>query len=93
MIKPTGLLSKWLLLLALVGYATPPPPPKNVDRPPSIAFSNTGDTAMEIAIAEETSNHPGQSDFLLLEKQFQRLSCPGGNCRFAERSIDVPYYL
>jgi hypothetical protein len=48
---------------------------------------------MEIAIAEETSNHPGQSDFLLLEKQLGRLCCPGGTCRFAERSIDVQYYL
>jgi hypothetical protein len=64
MIKPTGFLSIWLLLLALVGCAALP---ENVDRPPSKAFTDTGDTAIGSAIAKETSDHPGRSGFLLLE--------------------------
>jgi hypothetical protein len=79
MIKPTGFLSIWLLLLALVGCATLP---ENVDRQPSEAFTDTGDTTIGSAIAEATSDHPGQSGFLLLGKRPGRLCFPGGTCPF-----------
>ena len=90
MIKPIGLLSIWLLLLALVGCATLP---ENVDRPSSKAFSDTGDTAIGSAIAKETSDHPGQSGFLLLENGLDAFVARAVLARFAERSIDVQYYL
>jgi putative cardiolipin synthase len=90
MIKPTGFLSIWLLLLALVGCATLP---ENVDRQPSEAFTDTGDTTTGSAIAEATSDHPGQSGFLLLESGLDAFVARAVLARFAERSIDVQYYL
>jgi putative cardiolipin synthase len=90
MIKPTGFLSIWLLLLALVGCATLP---ENVDRQPSEAFTDTGDTTIGSAIAEATSDHPGQSGFLLLENGLDAFVSRAVLARFAERSIDVQYYL
>jgi putative cardiolipin synthase len=90
MIKPTGFLSIWLMLLALVGCARLP---DNVDRQPSKAFNDTGNTAIGSAIAKETSDHPGQSGFLLLENGLDAFVSRAVLARFAERSIDVQYYL
>lgn len=90
MIKPIGFMSIWLLLLTLVGCATLP---KNVDRPPSEAFTDTGDTIIGSAIAEETSDHPNQSGFLLLESGLDAFVARAVLVRFAERSLDVQYYL
>lgn len=90
MIRPIGFLSIWLLLLALLGCATLP---ENVDRPLSKAFTDTGDTAIGSVIAKETSDHPGQSGFLLLENGLDAFVARGVLARFAERSIDVQYYL
>ncbi len=90
MIKPTGFLSIWLLRLALVGCATLP---ENVDRPPSKAFTDTGNTAIGSAIAKETSDHPDQSGFLLLENGVDAFVARAVLARFAESSIDVQYYL
>jgi putative cardiolipin synthase len=90
MIKTTRFLSIWLLLLALVGCATLP---ENVDRPPSKALIDTGDTAIGSAIVRETADHPGKSGFLLLENGLDAFVGRGVLARFAERSIDVQYYL
>ena len=90
MIKLTGFLSIWLLLLVLVGCATLP---ENVDRPPSKAFTDTGDTAIGSAIAKITSDHPDQSGFLLLASGLDAFVARAVLARFAERSIDVQYYL
>ncbi|MEE4112827.1 MAG: phospholipase D-like domain-containing protein [Desulfobacteraceae bacterium] len=89
MIKPTGFLSIWLMLLALVGCATLP---ANVDRPPSKAFTDTGDTAIGSAIAKETSDRPGQSGFLLLESGLDAFVARAVLARFAERSIGNEYF-
>ena len=61
MIKPTEFPSIWFLLLALSGCATLT---ENVDRTPSKAFTDTGDTAIGSAVAKETSEHPGQADMV-----------------------------
>jgi putative cardiolipin synthase len=90
MIKPPGSLSIGLLLLALVGCATLP---ENVDRPPSKAYTDTEDTAIGSAIVRETADHPGQSGFLLLENGLDAFVARAVLARFAERSIDVQYYL
>jgi putative cardiolipin synthase len=90
MIKPPGSLSIGLLLLALVGCATLP---ENVDRPPSKAYTDTEDTAIGSAIVRETADHPGQSGFLLLENGLNAFVARAVLARFAERSIDVQYYL
>ena len=79
-----------LLLLALAGCATLP---ENVDRPSSKAFTDTGDTAIGSAIAKETSDHPDQSGFLLLENGLDAFVARAVLARFAERSLDVQYYL
>jgi len=90
MIKPTGIMSIWLLLLVLVGCATLP---ENVDRPTSKAFTNTENTSIGSAIVKETSDHPDQSGFLLLENGLDAFVARAVLARFAERSLDVQYYL
>ena len=57
------------------------------------AFTDTGDTTIGSAIAEATSNHPGQSGFLLLESGLDAFVARAVLARFAKRSIDVQYYL
>jgi putative cardiolipin synthase len=90
MIKPAGILSIWLLLVAPVGCATLP---ENIDRSTSKAFTNTENTSIGSAIFKETSDHPDQSGFLLLENGLDAFVARAVLARFAERSIDVQYYL
>ena len=88
--KPIGFWSILLFLLAVVGCATLP---ENVDRPPSQAFTDTRDTAIGRAVAEASAEHPGQSGFFLLENGRDAFVARAVLARFAERSIDVQYYL
>jgi putative cardiolipin synthase len=90
MIKATGIMAIWLLLLALVSCATLP---ENVDRPTSKAFTDTENTSIGSAIVKETSEHPGQSGFLPIENGLDAFVARAVLARFAERSIDVQYYL
>ena len=88
--KPIGFWSILFFLLAVVGCATLP---ENVDRPPSQAFTDTLDTAIGRAVAEASAEHPGQSGFFLLENGRDAFVARAVLARFAERSIDVQYYL
>ncbi|SHJ65988.1 Phosphatidylserine/phosphatidylglycerophosphate/cardiolipin synthase [Malonomonas rubra DSM 5091] len=90
MIKAIRYLPLCLMLLLLFGCATLP---ENIDRPPSKAFINTEDTAIGTAIAKQTVKHPEKSGFLLLEDGLDAFVGRAVLARFAQRSIDVQYYL
>jgi putative cardiolipin synthase len=90
MIHAARYFAQYLVLLLLFGCATLP---ENIDRPPSKAFNHTENTAIGSGIAKQAAEHPGKSGFLLLENGLDAFVGRAVLARFAERSIDVQYYL
>ncbi len=90
MIKPGKYLLLYLLLLVLSGCATLP---ENVNRTPSSAYIDTGNTTIGSVIASSVAEHSGLSGFLLLDTGLDAFVARAVLSRFAERSIDVQYYL
>ncbi|MBW1725061.1 MAG: phospholipase D family protein [Deltaproteobacteria bacterium] len=67
--------------------------PKDFDRPESYALTDTENTAFGKARAEERSAHPGESGFHLLGNGLDAFVARAVLSHYAERSIDVQYYL
>ncbi|HEX9205327.1 MAG TPA: phospholipase D family protein [Candidatus Deferrimicrobiaceae bacterium] len=67
--------------------------PENVGRKETFAYPDTGDTFLGREISREGSAHPGESGFLLLGNGLDAFVARAVLARFAERSIDVQYYL
>jgi putative cardiolipin synthase len=67
--------------------------PKDVHRPVSHAFADTGDTRIGRAIADSLSSHPGKSGFFLLANGLDAFVARAVLAQAADRSIDVQYYL
>jgi cardiolipin synthase C len=67
--------------------------PKDFDRPVSYALTDTKNTAFGQARAKERAAHPGKSGFHLLGNGLDAFVARAVLSRFAERSIDVQYYL
>ena len=67
--------------------------PKHFDKPPSYAYTDTDDTAFGRARSDERMAHPGQSGFLLLGNGLDAFVARAVLAHYAERSIDVQYYL
>jgi len=82
--------SLYLLLLVLSGCSTLP---EIANRTPSMAYIDTGNTTLGSAIASSLAEHPGLSGFLLLDNGLDAFVGRAVLSRFAERSIDVQYYL
>jgi len=78
------------ILLFISGCATLP---ENVDRPVSYALTDTEDTAWGKSRQDERAAHPGQSGFILLANGLDAFVARALMAEFAERSIDVQYYL
>ncbi len=74
----------------LVGCATLP---KDFDKPTSYAFTDTDTTAIGSSVEEKAKDHPGQSGFLLLGDGLDAFVARAVLARYAERCIDVQYYL
>ena len=92
---PAGNLLRTFLLAAagtvlLGGCATMP---ENVNRPESFAYTDTADTFFGREFAREIAEHPGKSGFHLLGNGLDAFVARAVFARFAERSIDVQYYL
>ena len=92
---PAGSCLRTFLLAAagtivLAGCATLP---ENVNRPESFAYTDTGDTFLGKKFADEVAAHPGESGFHLLGDGLDAFVARAVFARFAERSIDVQYYL
>jgi len=83
-------LSAAVLILMLAGCATLP---KDFNRPESYALINTEDTAFGRDHAEERAAHPGKSGFHLLSNGLDAFVARAVSSHYAERSIDVQYYL
>jgi putative cardiolipin synthase len=79
-----------LVLLLFSGCATLP---KDFERPVSYAFTDTGDNRLGKARLHEKEAHPGQSGFLLLANGLDAFVARALLAHYAERSIDVQYYL
>jgi putative cardiolipin synthase len=67
--------------------------PKNFDRPPSYAFTDTDNTRLGKDRRDEMRAHPGQSGFLLLGNGLDAFVARALLAHGADRSIDVQYYL
>jgi putative cardiolipin synthase len=78
------------VILMMAGCATLP---KDFDRPESYALTNTQDTAFGKELAAEKAAHPGKSGFHLLGEGLDAFVARAVLSNYAERSIDVQYYL
>jgi len=67
--------------------------PENVGRKETFAYPDTGDTALGRSISREAAAHPGESGFHLLGNGLDAFVARAVLAHFAERSIDVQYYL
>lgn len=83
-------LSAAFVMLAIACCANPP---EDFDRPKSYALSETENTALGKEFAEEAAAHPGKSGFHLLSNGLDAFVARAVSSRYAERSIDVQYYL
>jgi phosphatidylserine/phosphatidylglycerophosphate/cardiolipin synthase-like enzyme len=80
-----------ILTLALAGGCASLP--ENVERPQSYAFTDTENTAFAKMRAEESAAHPGESGFRLLGNGLDAFVARALLAHYAERSIDVQYFL
>jgi putative cardiolipin synthase len=78
------------IVLMTAGCATLP---KNFDRPKSYAFAHTENSALGRAIAVKKAANPGLSGFHLLGNGLDAFVARAVLSRFAERSIDVQYFI
>ncbi len=90
MLRPPRFLLLAVAVLTVAGCATLP---ENVDRPRSYAFTDTADTAIGRVVADEVAANPGKSGFHLLSDGLDAFVARAVLAHFAERSIDVQYYL
>ena len=77
-------------LLFTAGCATLP---QNFERHESHALTDTAGTAWGKIRQEEKAAHPGQAGFILLENGLDAFVARALLAEYAERSIDVQYYL
>jgi putative cardiolipin synthase len=83
-------LSAAVIVLMIAGCASLP---ENFDRPKSYALTDTENTAFGKARAEERSAHTEKSGFHLLGNGLDAFVARAVLAHYAERSIDVQYYL
>ena len=81
------------VLLALTFVSGCATLPENVNRTESFAYTDTGDTAIGREFADKIAEHPGKSGFFLLGHGLDAFVARAVFAHFAERSIDVQYYL
>jgi putative cardiolipin synthase len=76
--------------LLAIGCATLP---DNANRGYSLAYTDTADTLLGKSAAKLKESHPGQSGFHLLGNGLDAFVARAVLTHYAERSIDVQYYL
>ena len=67
--------------------------PTDFERPESVALTDTQDTLLGLGSAVRQLSHPDKSGFHLLGNGLDAFVARAVLARFAERSIDVQYYL
>ena len=78
-------------LTILGGCASLPPRPTTATE--QIALPIASDTALDEAIAPLAAAHPGESGFRLVSDGVEAFALRGLSARYAERSLDVQYYI
>jgi putative cardiolipin synthase len=79
-----------LASLLLAGCATVP---RDIPRPPSVAFQDHESTALGQRIAKDTAGRPGQSGFSLMRYGHPAYTARIALADLAQKSIDVQYYI
>ena len=79
-----------VLFLLIISCATLP---KDFDRSESYALTDTENTALGKVRLKERAAHPGKSGFHLLGNGLDAFVARAVLSQYAERSIDVQYYL
>ena len=79
-----------LSLFLISGCATLP---KDFERPESYAYTDTANTSFGKAVSDKAAAHPGKSGFHLLGNGLDAFVARALLVHYAERSIDVQYYL
>ncbi len=67
--------------------------PTDFDKPQSYSLTDTDSTAFGISVKEKAKPHPGKSGFLVLGNGLDAFVARAVLAHYAERSIDVQYYL
>ena len=89
-LTPYGYIFAVMLLMPFWGCASLP---ENVDRPPTHAFTNTQDTTLGRAFADDMAARPGQSGFFPLNNGLDAFTARAVLAHVAQRSIDTQYYM
>jgi putative cardiolipin synthase len=79
-----------LASLLLAGCATVP---RDIPRPPSVAFQDHESTALGQRIAKDAAGRPGQSGFSLMRYGHPAYTARIALADLAQKSIDVQYYI
>ena len=79
-----------LASLLIAGCATVP---RDIPRPPSVAFQDHESTALGQRIAKDAAGRPGQSGFSLMRYGHEAFTARIALADLAQKSIDVQYYI
>ena len=88
--RSTRLYFLFAISLLIVKCATLP---ENVNRPETFAYTDAADTSFGKSVSEKATAHPGKSGFHLLGNGLDAFVARAVLAHYAERSIDVQYYL
>lgn len=83
----------FVFLLTLLMISGCPTLPKGFERPESHAYTDTANTTYGKSVSDRAAAHPGKSGFLLLGNGLDAFVARAVLAHYAERSIDVQYYL
>jgi putative cardiolipin synthase len=79
-----------LISLLVAGCATVP---RDIPRPPSVAFQDHENTALGRQIAKDAAGRPGHSGFSLMRYGHEAFTARIALADLAQKSIDVQYYI
>jgi phosphatidylserine/phosphatidylglycerophosphate/cardiolipin synthase-like enzyme len=87
------MLRSWGAILSLLMLAACASLPPQVDRTPTHAYTDTGNTRLGVAFRAQAAAHPGQDAFHLLSDPVDALDARVLLADRADRSLDLQYYI
>ncbi|HDR9002715.1 TPA: phospholipase D family protein [Burkholderia vietnamiensis] len=87
------MLRSWGAILSLLMLAACASLPPQVDRTPTHAYTDTGNTRLGVAFRAQAATHPGQDAFHLLSDPVDALDARVLLADRADRSLDLQYYI
>ncbi|MEE4261220.1 MAG: phospholipase D family protein [Desulfobacteraceae bacterium] len=82
-----------LMMIPLLVFSSCATLPKDFERPESFAYPDTADTSFGKDVYNRAAKHQGKSGFHLLDSGLDAFVARALLAHYAERSIDVQYYL